>query len=50
MNKSELVEAIAQKAQVTKKDADAVLTCCGRSRDGSGLNWGQSNPGGFWYV
>ena len=26
MNKSELVEAIAQKAQVTKKDADAVLT------------------------
>lgn len=26
MNKSELVDAIAQKAQVTKKDADAVLT------------------------
>jgi DNA-binding protein HU-beta len=26
MNKSELVDAIAQKAQVTKKDADTVLT------------------------
>ena len=26
MNKSELVDAIAQKAQVTKKEADAVLT------------------------
>ncbi|MBC7972044.1 MAG: HU family DNA-binding protein [Verrucomicrobia bacterium] len=26
MNKAELVDAIAQKAQVTKKDADAVLT------------------------
>ena len=26
MNKSELVEAIAQKAQVAKKDADVVLT------------------------
>ena len=26
MNKGELVDAIAEKAQVTKKDADAILT------------------------
>lgn len=50
MNKTELIAAVAEKADLSKKDAEAAITAAVEAITGALIEGGEGPAGGLWLL